>query len=68
MNLDSIDVELLRALQEDARQSFRSLAKRVGVSVPTVSARIANLEALGIVTGYHATINPDLLNQIRLVL
>src|SRR2546425_6830061 len=68
MNVDSTDVELLRALQEDARQSFRSLAKRVGVSVPTVSARIANLEALGILTGYHAAIDPELLYQTRLVL
>jgi Lrp/AsnC family leucine-responsive transcriptional regulator len=68
MNVDSTDVELLRALQEDARQSFRSLAKRVGVSVPTVSARIANLEALGILAGYHAAIDPELLHQTRLVL
>jgi len=68
MDLDSIDMELLRALQQDARQSFRSLARRVGVSVPTVSARIANLEALGILAGYHAAIDPERLRQTRLVL
>ncbi len=68
MNLDSTDVKLLQALQEDARQSFRKLAQRVGVSVPTVSARIANLEALGILAGYHAAIDPEKLDQIRLVL
>lgn len=68
MKLDSTDVKLLQALQEDARQSFRTLARRVGISVPTVSARIANLEALGILAGYHAAIDPEKLHQTRLVL
>ena len=68
MNLDSTDVQLLQALQEDARQSFRDLAQRVGVSVPTVSARIANLEALGILAGYHAAIDPEKLGQTRVIL
>ena len=68
MKLDATDERLLRALQEDARQSFRALAREVGVSVPTVSARIANLESLGIVAGYHATIDPEKLRQTRVVL
>jgi Lrp/AsnC family leucine-responsive transcriptional regulator len=67
MELDRIDVGILRALQEDARRSFRELARRMGVSVPTVSARVANLEHLGIVAGYHAAIDPERLRQTRLV-
>ncbi len=68
MDLDSTDVAILRALQEDARRSFREIARRVGVSVPTVSARVANLEALGILGGYHAAIVPERLRQVRAIL
>ena len=59
MQLDRTDTKIPRALQEDARRSFRELARRVGVSVPTVSAHVANLERLGVLSGYHATIDPE---------
>src|SRR5437867_12132714 len=68
MQLDRTDTKILRALQEDARRSFRELARRVGVSVPTVSAHVANLERLGVLSGYHATIDPEKLRQSRLFL
>lgn len=63
MELDRTDIEILRALQEDARRSFRDLAKRTGVSVPTVSARVATLEKLGVLQGYPAAIDADRLGQ-----
>lgn len=68
MHLDRTDAKILLALQENARRSFRELARRVGVSVPTVSAHVANLERLGILSGYHAAIDPEKLRQTRLVL
>ncbi len=68
MQLDRTDAKILRALQEDARRSFRELARHVGVSVPTVSAHVANLERLGILSGYHAAIDPERLRQTRLFL
>jgi Lrp/AsnC family transcriptional regulator, leucine-responsive regulatory protein len=68
MHLDRIDARILRALQENARLSFRQLARRVGVSVPTVSTRVNSLERLGIVAGYHAAIDPEKLHQTRLFL
>ncbi len=68
MDLDRTDVEILQAMQEDARQSFREIARRIGVSVPTVSSRVANLEHLGILAGYHAAIDPERLHQARVVL
>src|SRR3990172_7135477 len=67
MELDRVDVEILRALQEDARRSFRDLAQRVGVSVPTISARVATLEQLGILDGYRATVDPERLGQISIL-
>lgn len=63
MELDKTDVGILRTLQEDARVSLRDIAKKIGVSVPTVSARLATLEQLGIVKGYKAVLDPERLNE-----
>ncbi len=63
MDLDRTDIEILRALQADARLSYRDLARKVGVSVPTISARVATLEQLGILAGYNASVNPERLGQ-----
>ena len=63
MKLDNTDVKILQALQEDARLSFRALARRIGVSVPTISARVSTLLQLGIITGFHASIDPGRLKQ-----
>jgi Lrp/AsnC family leucine-responsive transcriptional regulator len=59
LDLDATDAAILRALQENARASLRTIAKKIGVSVPTVSARLRNLEQLGIVRGYRVIVDPD---------
>lgn len=63
MELDEVDRRILSALQADARLSMRSLATRVGVSTPTASAKVRALEALGVIRGYHARIDPRLLGR-----
>jgi len=68
MELDRTDVEILRALQGDARLSFRDLAHRIGVSVPTISARVATLEQLGILRGYAAVVDTDRLGEVTILL
>lgn len=68
MDLDPTDIAILRVLQRDARASFRDIAKRVGVSVPTVSARVATLEQLGIVKGYRAHLDPERLDETSVLL
>lgn len=59
MELDPIDGAILRCLRDDARASLRTIAKRIGVSVPTVSAHLKNLEELGIVRGYRVLLAAD---------
>ena len=59
MDLDATDAAILRCLQEDARASLRTIAKEIGVSVPTVSARLRNLEELGVVRGYRVLLDTD---------
>ncbi len=57
MTLDDLDWRLLDELQRDARLSFNELARRAGVSAPTVTQRVRRLEEAGVITGYRATVN-----------
>jgi len=55
--MDAIDLELLSALQDDARASYADLGRRVGLSAPAVAERVRRLETSGIITGFHASID-----------
>ena len=61
--MDAIDHRLLDELQRDARLTFAELGRRVGLSPPAVSERVARLEADGVVTGYHAALDPARLGR-----
>lgn len=50
--IDEVDVALLRALNQDARKSYRDLARELGLALSTVSARVKRLETQGYITGY----------------
>lgn len=56
--MDQIDVTLLTILQKNARATIKQLTEKVFLSSPAVSARIEKLEKQGIVTGYHAEVDP----------
>ena len=55
--LDATDHAILRALQDDARQTNRELAAAVHVSPSTSSERVRALKAEGVVRGFHADID-----------
>ena len=57
-NLDETDGLILQSLADDARTSTAEIARKVGLSPPSVSERIKRLEEAGIITGYTATIDP----------
>jgi len=59
--MDKIDIKILHLLQENARYPLKYLAEQVFLSSPAVSARIERLEKQGIISGYHATVNPIVL-------
>lgn len=67
MNLDETDLGLLEQLLEDGRMSFNDLAKHLGISTPTVSARLKNLEELGVIDGFHIKLNHDNLDQLTVI-
>jgi Lrp/AsnC family transcriptional regulator, leucine-responsive regulatory protein len=59
--LDDIDRSLLRELAENARLSLAELGRRINLSSPAVAERLQRLERTGVVTGYHATLDPKAL-------
>lgn len=59
--LDRVDRALLRALATDARASGAALSHAVGVAESTVSTRLRNLRASGLIRGYRADIDLSVL-------
>ena len=55
--VDDLDLALLRALAQDARQSQRSLARAIEMSPPAVADRLARLERSGVIRGYRVDID-----------
>ena len=58
MTIDELDARLIAALREDPRAGLLEIARRLGVARGTVQARLAKLEARGIVTGYGPDVDP----------
>jgi Lrp/AsnC family leucine-responsive transcriptional regulator len=56
--LDATDRRLLVELQADARLSLAELGRRVGLSSPAVAERLRRLEGDGVISGYHAQVDP----------
>ncbi len=56
--VDATDARLLLALAESPRATVLALAERVGLSRNTVQARLAALEARGVLTSFERRIDP----------
>ncbi|MFJ9553422.1 Lrp/AsnC family transcriptional regulator [Nocardiopsis sp. NPDC101807] len=61
--MDELDSAIVRELQQDARQTNRSLAQKLGVAPSTCLERVRLLHRRGVVRGYHADIDPAALNR-----
>lgn len=57
VNIDDIDWALIRELQADARLSLSELGRRVRLGASATTERVRRLEALGVITGYHAVVD-----------
>jgi Lrp/AsnC family leucine-responsive transcriptional regulator len=55
---DAVDWLLIDELQRDGRLSYNELGRRVRLSPPAVAERVRRLEEQGVITGYHAHIDP----------
>ena len=61
-SLDSIDLQILRCLQEDARQTTKELAAKVNLSTTPVFERLKRLEREGYIRQYVAILDAEKLN------
>ncbi|MGW4895998.1 Lrp/AsnC family transcriptional regulator [Kitasatospora sp. NPDC004240] len=57
VNLDGVDWAIIDQLQREARISLSELGRRVKLSPSATTERVRQLEALGVITGYHAVID-----------
>ena len=60
--IDEIDVKILTLLQGNGRMKRNRIAEVVGLSVPSVSERMRKLEERGVISGYHAVLDPKRLH------
>jgi DNA-binding Lrp family transcriptional regulator len=49
VDLDDIDVAILKSLMEDGRKSFRAISRQIKVSTPTVKSRYERLVNIGLI-------------------
>lgn len=56
--LDETNRRILLELQTEARLSMAELGRRVNLSPPAVAERVQRLERDGVITGYHASVDP----------
>ncbi|MFF4520084.1 Lrp/AsnC family transcriptional regulator [Streptomyces bluensis] len=61
--MDDIDSAILSHLQRDGRLTNRELARLVGVAPSTCLERVRALRARGVITGYHAAVQPRMLGR-----
>jgi Lrp/AsnC family leucine-responsive transcriptional regulator len=68
LNLDDVDRKILRELQQDGRASFRDISSRIGISTPTVSARVQAMHDVGLIKGYSVILDSEMLGQVSVAL
>jgi len=55
--LDEIDKEIIRILQDDARKSYREIQEQLSISIGTIHNRITKLKKNKIIEGYTLKLN-----------
>jgi len=59
MDIDEIDVAILKEVQEDSKTSYRDIAKKLGLSVGTVHNRVKKMSELGVIKSFAAVLDPE---------
>jgi len=67
--IDGLDRKIVRVLNQNARKSFRDVAKEVKTSVTAVINRVKKLEESGFIQGYIPLVEPEYfgLNLIAII-
>jgi len=59
--VEEIDRRIVSLLSRNGRMSFTELARQAGLSVSAVHQRVRRLETEGVITGYVALCNPEVI-------
>lgn len=65
--MDSKDFQLLAALHQNARQSYRSLGRRASLTAPAVRERLTRLQVQGVLKGYGLRIDPSIFDRDQFI-
>ncbi len=57
--IDDLDRKIIRVLNEDARKSYREMAKQLGISVTAVINRMKKFEDTGVIKGYFPVVDRE---------
>jgi len=57
--MDSLDISILKILNQDARTSFSEIARRLGHSITTISLRVKAMEDEGIIKKYIPVLDSE---------
>ncbi len=57
--MDVLDKKILEMLKINARESFATIGKEVGLSAPAIGKRVRQLEEVGIIEGYSLQVNQE---------
>jgi Lrp/AsnC family leucine-responsive transcriptional regulator len=59
--LDGRDLDIVAALQDDARATYADIGRRVGLSASSVHERVRKLERTHVIRAYRADVDPEAL-------
>jgi Lrp/AsnC family transcriptional regulator for asnA, asnC and gidA len=59
--INDLEKKILKSLNEDARKSFRDVAKEIGTSTTTIYNNVKKMEKRGVLEGYVPAVNEELL-------
>ncbi|MGD2270562.1 MAG: Lrp/AsnC family transcriptional regulator, partial [Desulfobacterales bacterium] len=59
--MDNLDLRILEILQNNGRKKNAELARELGIPPSTMLERIRRLEESGVLRGYRASLDPNLL-------
>ncbi len=57
MKIDDLNWKILNSLQQNARESFSSIGRKIGLTSPAIAERVKKLEDTGILEAYVARVS-----------
>ena len=60
VKIDTLNWKILNRLQQNARESFATIGRAVGLTAPAVGERVKKMEDAGILLGYNVVVSHSL--------